>query len=343
MNGDGRKTTHSAALTKQGERHRPTAAAKLCLCNAALSSLYPIAARLCVVVGIGSFTFDAVAQSSTRNEVLDGFMSSFATPWQELSPPSTNDGGSNLLSGLSINGGVTQPLQPTQKSTSGSGTQGAQASASTLQLGIRYNPLSYWFATFTAYRYLHPSFQQSWDPDFTYSFGYDDWHPYTLSLIYGNYTGNRFAAGNGVAHSRLEQGGITLAYKFPLPDLLRPIFLSGMGDDLMCSASMTLVPRYTDTQNSIKDNKVNIGLGCRYTLPAGWFATFTIYHYLRPEQQQPWDPDFVYGFGYFDWHSDTISIQYSNFSGNRFPWRSHAANTGTFRSGSILVSWSHSW
>lgn len=292
---------------------------------------------------MGLFAYSATAQSLAQAELPDGSASSFATPGNELATTSAADGGNSWLSGLSINAGMTQPLQPMQNSTSGSGTQGGQASTSTLQLGIRYNPVSYWFATFTAYRYLHPSAQQSWDPDFTYSFGYDDWHPYTFSLIYGNYTGNRFEAGNGIAHSRLEQGAITLAYKFPLPDLLRPIFLSGMGDDLMCSASLTLVPRYTDTQNNIKDNKVNVGLGCRYTLPAGWYATFTAYHYLRPEQQQPWDPDFVYGFGYFDWHSDTISIQYNNYSGNRFPWRTRAANTGTFRSGSILVSWSHSW
>ncbi|KWB20802.1 hypothetical protein WL32_16855 [Burkholderia cepacia] len=285
----------------------------------------------------------AVAQSAAHNEVLEGFESSFSVPWRELAAPNPADGSGSLLSGLSVNAAWTQPLQPTRKSAVGSGTQGAQANASTLQLGIRYNPLSYWFATFTVYRYLRPSFQQSWDPDFTYSFGYDDWHPYTLSLIYGNYTGNRFAAGNGVAHSRIEQGGVTLAYKFPLADALKPIFLTSMGDDLMCSASITWVPQYSDSQSNLRSNKTNVGLGCRYTLPNGWYATFTAYHYLRPSQQQPWDPDFVYGFGYFDWHSDSISIQYNNYSGNRFPWRSHASGTGTFRAGSVSISWSHSW
>ncbi|VWC47523.1 hypothetical protein BLA23254_07485 [Burkholderia lata] len=275
--------------------------------------------------------------------MLEGLKSSFSTPWHELVTPNTGDGASSVLSGVSINAGITQGLQSSEKNRSGAGTQGDRASSSTLQLGVRYNPTSYWFATFTVYRYLRPSFQQSWDPDFTYSFGYDDWHPYTFSLIYGNFTGNRFAAGNGIAHSRIEQGGITLAYKFPLPDLLKPIFLMGNGDDLMCSASLTLVPRFTDAQSAVGNNKMNAGFGCRYTLPSGWYATFTAYHYLRPSQQQPWDPDFVYGFGYFDWHSDAISIQYNNYSGNRFPWRTHAPGTGTFRAGSISISWSHSW
>lgn len=285
----------------------------------------------------------AAAQTETRNEVLDGLASSFSTPWHQLVAPNAADGTSSWLSGLSINAGLTQALQPNRKSTVGAGAQGDRANESTLQLGIRYNPMSYWFATFTAYRYLRPSLQQSWDPDFTYSFGYDDWHPYTLSLVYGNYTGNRFSAGNGVAHSRIEQGGITFAYKFPLPDLLKPIFLTGFGDDLMCSASFTLVPRYTDVQNDVRENKTNVGLGCRYTFREKWYATFTAYHYLRPSQQQPWDPDFVYGFGYYDWRSDTLSIQYSNYSGNRFPWRSRAAGTGTFRAGSVSIVWSHGW
>ena len=56
--------------------------------------------------------------------------------------------------------------------------------------------------------------------------------------------------------------------------------------------------------------------------------------------QQPWDPDFTYGFGLFDYRSNRVSIQYSNYSGNRFPWRKSKAGTGRFKDGGLLVSWS---
>ncbi len=32
-----------------------------------------------------------------------------------------------------------------------------------------------------------------------------------------------------------------------------------------------------------------------------------------------WDPDFTYGFGYFDWHPRTFSLQHNNYAGNRYP------------------------
>jgi hypothetical protein len=226
---------------------------------------------------------------------------------------------------------------------SGAGDQGARGDTSTALLGLRYNPLSYWFATVTAYRYLHPSQQANWDPDFTYSFGYDDWHPYTLSLVYGNYSGNRFSANADEPRTRLEQGTLTLAYKFPLPKALEPIFLIGNGDQVSCSVSYSWTARYTDVQSVTRSNKQALGLGCRYTLASGWYVSGTAYHYLRPGKQQPWDPDFIYAFGYFDWRSNSVSIQYNNYSGNRFPWHARAADTGTFRAGTITISWTHSW
>jgi hypothetical protein len=58
-------------------------------------------------------------------------------------------------------------------------------------------------------------------------------------------------------------------------------------------------------------------------------------------QQQPWDPDFTYGFGYFDFHSGTFSVQYNNYSGNRFPWRHRGPHTGTFAYGGISISWGY--
>jgi hypothetical protein len=64
----------------------------------------------------------------------------------------------------------------------------------------------------------------------------------------------------------------------------------------------------------------------------------TVFYYPNPAQQQPWNPDFTYGFGYADWHSYTFSVQYNNYSGNRFPWNKPAENTGNFLDGIFSVS-----
>ncbi|MFL5752299.1 MAG: hypothetical protein ACJ76F_02745, partial [Bacteroidia bacterium] len=34
----------------------------------------------------------------------------------------------------------------------------------------------------------------------------------------------------------------------------------------------------------------------------------------------PWDPDYSYGFGYFDWRNFRISLTYGNWAINRLPW-----------------------
>ena len=47
--------------------------------------------------------------------------------------------------------------------------------------------------------------------------------------------------------------------------------------------------------------------------------------------------------GYFDWKPGTISIQYNNYSGNRFHSSERAKGTGEFLNGSLSIAWSKSW
>ncbi|WP_369062427.1 hypothetical protein ABOZ73_09080 [Caulobacter sp. 73W] len=63
---------------------------------------------------------------------------------------------------------------------------------------------------------------------------------------------------------------------------------------------------------------------------------------IKP-QQQPWDPDFVYSFGWFDWRPGGWSVQYSNYSGNRYPGADRAAGTGRFKDGTISVTYNHAF
>jgi hypothetical protein len=90
-------------------------------------------------------------------------------------------------------------------------------------------------------------------------------------------------------------------------------------------------------------DKTALSLACRYTRPQGWYAEAAVFAYPQHGQQQPWDPDFTYGFGYADWRPGTLSVKYNNYSGNRFPGRTRGTGEGTFRSGSISVSWSVPW
>ncbi|MGE4239243.1 hypothetical protein [Ramlibacter sp.] len=49
----------------------------------------------------------------------------------------------------------------------------------------------------------------------------------------------------------------------------------------------------------------------------GVFVELTLLRYLRAERQQPWNPDFTYGFGYEDLSPGGWGLTYANFTGTR--------------------------
>jgi hypothetical protein len=205
---------------------------------------------------------------------------------------------------------------------------------------------SWWFAQLTFHRYLRADRQQPWHPDFSYAFGYDDWHPGTWSLFYANYTGTRFAPRPDAGEHRFNfpEGQWTLAYRFALPTPLEPALLVGDGDQANCSAEAHLMPRFARFEGgAVGKHKKSLSVGCRYTRAEGWYAKAAVFSYPQGSDQQPWDPDFTYGFGYADWRPGSFSVKYNNYSGNRFPGRARAPGEGTFRSGSVSLSWSTPW
>ena len=60
----------------------------------------------------------------------------------------------------------------------------------TLNLSLRYSPYSFWFANITSRLPVRDT--SRYTADFRYSFGYDDWHANTVSLVYSNYGDNHF-------------------------------------------------------------------------------------------------------------------------------------------------------
>jgi hypothetical protein len=251
-------------------------------------------------------------------------------------------------SGLSVRLSLDYPLRSDVGLARGRGAQGAPAVSPAAQLSLNWHPVQdpAWFVRMGVFRYLQPSRQQPWEPDFSYAFGYDDARPGTLSLVYENYAGNRFRPDRMLGESRANfgQGTWSAGYKFMLPGFLEPYLLVGDGDRSVCRTNLHYTPRFTDARGGpLRHGKTSVALGCRYTRPSGWYAELAVFGYPDRSQQQPWDPDFTYGFGYFDARPGTISVQYGNYSGNRFPGRARAPGEGTLRNGSLSVSWMLSW
>src|SRR5262245_25017123 len=152
---------------------------------------------LCLWLCPGRGESENLPRKTLLDEITDGLSSSFSLPWHDLLKKEHPSEWRNLLNGVSLGIALDVPLRTGTANQNGSGAQGERSGHSpTVRASLRYNPLSYWFGSATFYAYLDPDSQASWEPDFSYSFGYDDWHPYTLSLVYSNYGGNRLHPGS---------------------------------------------------------------------------------------------------------------------------------------------------
>jgi len=205
-----------------------------------------------------------------------------------------------------------------------------------LNLSMQYSPYSYWFGNVTL-RAPITDFDK-YTTDFRYSFGYDDWHPNTFSLVYSNYGDNHIFTSGHTRHTYFEQGAFTFAYKFSLPQSLEKHLLINKGDALTCQVGYSWVPRYYSlADNDLRSNK-QVGLGgCGYTFKQHFFVRATAFWYPKSEQQQPWNGDYSYSFGYAGYTPGSLSLQYSNYSGTRFPGRS--SGNAKFREGTISLIW----
>lgn len=251
----------------------------------------------------------------------------------------------SLPGGLSGSFTVNFPLteSPPAEVVEGSATQGENGDKTTLRATIKYSPRSYWYIETTLFKYINSRYKASWDPDFSYGFGYDDWHPYTFSLTYENTGGNRFSPNRakGEAHTRFKNGVVSLGWKFVLPERWEKPLLVHPSGGLHGEIHSNLTPEYFDLSR-IRDRnwKHSISLDLKYFIYTYWYMQTTLFFYPDQSQQQPWDPDYTYGFGYDDWHPGTFSLEYTNYSGTRFPGRTRTPDTGRFRDGAISISWS---
>lgn len=284
-------------------------------------------------------TGDTTKPDSAWNLVWQNMRTSFALPIEDIGKkPGLFQGSLNYwcpLRALVPRPNTTTPMNP---STQGLPPENMLAFAS-----VTYFPLGYWFVNFSYFQFIGRTAVLPWHPDFTYSFGYNDWHDYTFSLIYGNYGGNRFspnvAAGERV--TQFGQGTCSLGFKFPAPQFLRSVAEFHETSLLQHQLNVNVIPEFYSTQSSrFEAWQTFLSLQTRYNIYSHFFGLLTLYYYPVAQQQQPWNPDFTYGFGYADWHSATFSVQYNNYSGNRFPWNKPAENTGSFFDGILSVSFS---
>lgn len=283
-------------------------------------------------------------RSVGENEILKGLKSSFAFPLKDLWKRKYDTEWKNIFAGFSGGFGLGYPLSKSKLPDNGERSQGDLAANNvTFNASLKYKLLGNWFISGALIDYANTDLKNTWHPEFVYTLGYSDWRPYTLSLVYANYGGNRLKPDKekGEVRTKFNQGSWTLGWKFPVPQHIANWFVLSQEGRLGCNMGFSVVPVFFNSRTSTEESwKRTFSFGCKYTIVGSWYFNMTTFYYPKHTEKQPWNADYTYGFGYFNWRPGKITVQYNNYSGNRWPWNDKPVNTGRFKYGGISIAWS---
>lgn len=197
------------------------------------------------------------------------------------------------------------------------------------------------------YKHLNPNAYQKWTADFFYSLKRFNWRPNTFSYGYENYSNNRYSDDAQDILDKMKLGYFFLSYQHNLPEKRRKKILLDETTNISFSYLARFSPYYFDNEQNIlggwDKGKTTFGMSARYTIVNNIFIEGAVYYYLNKSQQLPWDPDFTYGFGYFNWKAFKFSFSYGNWVINRFEGKNPYHPSYSFADGDFTVTFNWVW
>lgn len=176
----------------------------------------------------------------------------------------------------------------------------------------------------TFFKNFNPNTIEIWTADYYYALGRYNWRPNTFSYGYENFMDNRYNSPQSFGDKFL-QGSYFVSYGHELPKKLKNAIKIDNTSNIQFNYFLRYAAFYRDATSTLHggifDGKPVAGIAARYTIAKNIFAESAIYHYFNPDvHKMSWDPDYTYGFGYFDYRSFRLSLTYANWVVNRFPW-----------------------
>jgi hypothetical protein len=197
----------------------------------------------------------------------------------------------------------------------------------------------------TFYKDFNPKAAAFWTSNFTYSIARYNWKPNRFNYGYENYLNNRYKDNLIEMGNKFLEGYYFLSFSHNLFDTM-PRFLNFDESSLIkityfARYSIKYRDKFDEIHGGLTSGKLFFGAGFRYTFIKNLYVESAIYLYPEEYKKQPWDPDYSYGFGYFDYRAFRLSFTYGNWAVNRFPWnkqeyRRYGFLDGNFR---IIANW----
>jgi hypothetical protein len=182
-----------------------------------------------------------------------------------------------------------------------------------------------------------------WISDFTYSIGRYQWRPNKLNFGYENYQNNKYTDNAEQLGEKFMEGYCFLSYNIAMPDVLGKLIRIDSTSSLRITPLARFAPRYRDEFEKVHyEGKPTAGVTARWTMFWNLYIEGGAYYYFSPVYRQlPWDPDYTYGFGYFDYRSFRASLTYGNWAVNRWPGKKQELNHYGFLDGNFrfVINW----
>ena len=187
-----------------------------------------------------------------------------------------------------------------------------------------------------------------WISDYTYSIGRYTWKPNKFNYGYENYGNNKYSDNFKIFTERFLEGYYFLSYSHNLSKSLTDKIKLDSTTNVKFTYFARYAIKYRDEYNILHgglfQGKPTIGAGIRLTLFWDIYAEAATYFYYKPSvQQQFWDPDYSYGFGYFNYRSFRCSLTYGNWVINRFPWNKSTRPEYGFLDGNFRFVINYVW
>lgn len=187
-----------------------------------------------------------------------------------------------------------------------------------------------------------------WTSDFSYSFGRFNWRSNTFSYGYKNYENNHYSDNISTLANKFWLGTFFGSYIHDMPEKLLKYIRIDHTTNIKFDLSLNYAPKYRDINGNLLgggafDGKSWSSLAARYTLFRNIYVECAVNYFLNPEHKQPWDPDYVYGFGYFNYRAFRICLTYGNWAVNKFPWNKQVFPDYGFLDGEFRIFINYNW
>jgi hypothetical protein len=179
-----------------------------------------------------------------------------------------------------------------------------------------------------------------WLGNHFYGLGVYNWRNKKFSYGYENFQPNKFKNAQFDYWTNMKRGLFFISYNY---EYKRNFFLLDETSKFVFVPLVRIQPEYVDVNNETMGFiKPILGTNIRYVFFKNIYVETGLFLYPIRKTKLPWDPDFTYGFGIFDWRAFKINFSYGNWIANRYPWQDKEMIHG-FMNGEFSLNINYAW